>query len=97
MSEKYLGCVSNALDNVKKVIDALGDRYTVIVTADHGGHDRAHGTDMPEDVTIPMFFFGKQFAAAKQLSGVTILDIAPTVAKILGVPKAPEWEGKELI
>ena len=97
MSEKYLGCVSNALDNVKKVIDALGDRYTVIVTADHGGHDRAHGTDMPEDVTIPMFFFGKQFEAAKQLSGVTILDIAPTVAKILGVPKSPEWEGKELI
>ena len=97
MSEKYLGCVSNALDNVKKVIDALGDRYTVIVTADHGGHDRAHGTDMPEDITIPMFFFGKQFEAAKQLSGVTILDIAPTVAKILGVPKAPEWEGKELI
>ena len=36
MSEKYLECVSTALDNVKKVIDALGDRYTVIVTADHG-------------------------------------------------------------
>ena len=97
MSEAYLKCISNAIDNVKKVIEKLGDEYTVIVTADHGGHDRAHGSDMKEDVTIPMFFVGKQFEPGKQLDNVTILDLAPTIAEIMDIPAAPEWEGNILV
>ena len=30
------------------------------------------------------------------LKDVTILDIAPTIAAIMGIPAAPEWEGKNL-
>ena len=48
-------------------------------------------------MTIPMFFYGKQFVPGKELSGVSILDIAPTIADIVGVPPAKEWEGKSLI
>jgi arylsulfatase A-like enzyme len=48
-------------------------------------------------MTIPMFFLGKEFEADKAISNVSILDLAPTVAKIMGVPSAPEWEGKPLI
>lgn len=77
--------------------EECGDEYTVIVTANHGGHDRMHGTDLPEDTTIPMFYFGKQLEAAKCYSGGSILDIAPTIAKIMGVDPAPEWEGKAII
>ena len=97
MSETYLDYVSHAIGNVKRVIEAAGDEYTVIVTADHGGHDRAHGTEMPEDMTIPMFFVGKEFEAGKAIENVSILDLAPTVAKIMGVPVPREWEGKALI
>jgi len=77
MSEEYLKCINGAIENVKRVIDELGDEYTVIITADHGGHDRNHGSDMPEDMTIPMFFRGREFESGKELKSVSILDIAP--------------------
>ena len=52
---------------------------------------------MDEDMTIPMFFYGTQFVSGKELSGISILDIAPTIADIIGVSPAKEWEGKSLI
>lgn len=97
MTEPYLNLLSIALDNVKRVIEECGDEYTIIVTADHGGHDRTHGTDMPEDMTIPMFYFGEQFETGKRFSGGSILDIAPTITKIMDVPPADEWEGTSVI
>lgn len=97
MSETYLDYASRALDNVKRVIEQFGDEYTIIVTADHGGHDRIHGTDMPEDMTIPAFFCGKDFECGKELSDVSILDIAPTIADIMGIEMPREWEGKSVL
>ena len=52
---------------------------------------------MPEDMTIPIFFCGKQFEANKELEGVSILDIAPTIADVMNIPTAGEWEGKSLV
>ncbi len=97
MSETYLDYISHAISNVKRVIEETNGEYTVIVTADHGGHDRCHGTDLPEDMTIPMFFCGKQFKPDEELEGVSILDIAPTIADIMNIPPAREWEGKSLV
>ena len=97
MSECYLERISIAIDNVKRVIEECGEEYTVVVTADHGGHDRCHGTDLPEDTTIPMFYFGNQFEAGKRFSGGSILDIAPTIAKIMDIQPADEWEGTPVI
>jgi predicted AlkP superfamily pyrophosphatase or phosphodiesterase len=97
MTDAYLKCIHDAIDNVKTLIEQAGDEYTVIVTADHGGHDRAHGTDMPEDMTIPMFFYGPDFEAGKELHGVKLLDLAPTIAKLMNVNASPEWEGTPLI
>ena len=96
MSETYLDYISFAIDNVKRVVEEVGDQYTVIVTADHGGHDRSHGTDMSEDMTIPMFFCGDDFVQNKEMENVSILDIAPTIADIMGVCVPREWEGKSL-
>ena len=97
MSDTYLSYIYHAIDNVKRVIEATKGEYTVIVTADHGGHDRCHGTDLPEDMTIPMIFCGKQFTPGEELFGVSLLDIAPTIADILEVPVPREWEGKSLV
>ena len=97
MTDTYLGYVAAAVDNVRRVWERFGDEYTVIVTADHGGHSRGHGSDAPEDMTIPMFFLGEPFEAGKELHGVSLLDLAPTIAHIMGVSAAPEWEGKVLV
>lgn len=96
MRETYLDYINKAIENVKRVIEKVGDDYTVIITADHGGHDRCHGTDMPEDMTIPMFFCGKDFEQEKELENVSILDIAPTIADVMGIVTSREWEGKSL-
>lgn len=97
MTKPYLQYIHDAIDNVKRVLTEVGDEYTVIVTTDHGGHERMHGTELSEDVTIPMFFIGPSFEAGKKLSGISLLDIAPTIADIMGVPRAMEWEGKSVV
>ena len=69
----------------------------LIVTADHGGHGRGHGADIPEDMTIPVFVKAPGFAPGSTLENVNIKDLAPTIATLMGVAPAAEWEGKSLI
>lgn len=97
MSDGYLERVSSAIDNVHIIVDEFSNEYTIIVTADHGGHERNHGSDIDEDTLIPNFYIGKDFEKGKQFNGGSILDIAPTIAKIMGVSPAMEWEGKSVI
>ena len=97
MTPEYLSCIDAAIDNVRRVYEEFGNEYTVIVTADHGGHARSHGTNMAEDMTIPMFYIGEDFEEGKQLDGSTILDIAPTVTRVMGIPTPHEWEGQAII
>ena len=97
MTDEYMEAVQSSGDNIEKIITELGDEYTFIITADHGGHDRTHGTEMPEDMVIPVIIRGKDFERGKELENVNIMDLAPTVAKLLGTQPDPEWEGKSLI
>ena len=97
MSAEYLEFIRVAMDCVKKVVDAVGDEYTVVVTADHGGHDRTHGTEIDEDMIIPMFFRGDKFAENKELPTVSLLDIAPTVAEVMEIKIPDDWEGKSIL
>lgn len=96
MSPEYLEALRYSWKEVGRLTDSLPEDYTVIVIADHGGHDRTHGTTMPEDMTIPVFLKGKDFPAGSKLQNVSIKDIAPTVAALLGADPAVEWEGKPL-
>ena len=97
MSEEYIRRISIAIDNVKRVIDAYGDEYSVIIMADHGGHDRNHGQNIPEDMTIPLFFYGPEFQKGKEIEGVSLLDIAPTIAALMDIAPEEEWEGHSII
>ena len=96
MTPEYLESLRYSWKEVGRLTDSLPEDYTVIVIADHGGHDRTHGTLMPEDMTIPVFIKGKDFPAGSKLENVSIKDIAPTVAALLGADRAVEWEGKPL-
>jgi len=97
MSEEYLRRVSIAIDNTKRVIEKFGDEYTIIIVSDHGGLDRTHGFDLPEHMTIPFFFRGKEFTPGELNEATSLLDIAPTIADIMGIEPEPEWEGRSLI
>ena len=47
-------------------------------------------------MTIPMFFWGDGFAQGTQMDNISLLDIAPTVASLMGVVPEKEWEGRAL-
>ncbi|MBE7010602.1 MAG: hypothetical protein E7418_03830 [Ruminococcaceae bacterium] len=97
MSPEYIEAVETSWKEFKRIIDTLSDEYTIVITTDHGGHGRSHGTDMPEDMLIPLFIKGPDFAEGKEFEqDVNIKDIAPTIAALLGAESAQEWEGKVL-
>ena len=97
MSEEYLEAVSTSLDNVERLFRQLPEDYRFILTADHGGHERSHGTDAPEDMTTPVFLRHSTIAPGQLAASRSITDIAPTITEWLGVPADSDWEGSSLI
>ena len=97
MSDEYLRRINIAISNVKRMIDNFGDEYSVIIMADHGGHDRSHGSNLPDDMIIPLFFYGPNFAPGEIIDNTSLLDIAPTIADIMGIQSDSDWEGKSLL
>jgi predicted AlkP superfamily pyrophosphatase or phosphodiesterase len=97
MSEPYMEGLESAWKNIGRVLDAVSEEDVVIVTADHGGHGRSHGTQMPEDMTIPFFITGSGVEAGKELAQMNIKDIAPTVLKLFHIDAPREWEGSALV
>jgi len=69
-------------------------RYTVIVTADHGGHGTTHGTKNKLDTTIPWIVWGAGVAPGDTLSGVRTMDTAATVMWMLGLEAPANWTGR---
>lgn len=97
MGPEYRQAVRTVWEQIQRVMAEVEDTYSVIITADHGGHDRTHGTAMPEDMTIPVICCGKIFQPGEIQRTVSIKDLAPTVAKILGAAPAAAWEGAALV
>ena len=72
--------------------------YSLLVTADHGGHGYGHGTSDPQDVTIPWIAWGRGVNAGllKDVS-IETFDTAPTVLWLLGVDEPSEWDGSPVV
>jgi len=97
MSPEYIDAISNADACVGRVLAAAGDP-TVLLLSDHGGHDRTHGTEAPEDMTIPWILSGPGAKAGVIIDQpVIIYDTAPTIAQVLGLPLPREWDGKPVM
>jgi predicted AlkP superfamily pyrophosphatase or phosphodiesterase len=95
MSAPYLRAIENADDCVGKVLAAAGDDTVVLLQSDHGGHGRSHGTDMEEDMRIPWLLAGPGVRRGFRItSEVRIYDTCVTLAHLLGLPPAPEWDGR---
>jgi len=97
MSSGYMEAMHNSWKNIQRVLASLPEDYAVIITADHGGHGRVHGTEMVEDMTIPLILLGNGIDTAQTLEEVSIKDVAPTIVKLLGIQPDEDWEGKSLV
>jgi hypothetical protein len=68
--------------------------YTFLLTADHGGHGRTHGSERPEDVTIQWIAYGEGVRAGTELPrGIRTMDTAGTALWLLGVGVPRDWTG----
>lgn len=97
MSPEYMQGLRDAWKNIERVMEAVTEEDVVIVTADHGGHGRSHGMNIPEDMQIPFFMRGRGMEAGRELTDFSIKDIAPTVLKLFDIEAPREWEGKALV
>ncbi len=67
----------------------------VIVTADHGGHNKGHGENIPDDMLIPWVTWGKGVNVNCTITApVTTYDTAATALWLLGVPVPADFDGK---
>lgn len=68
--------------------------YTLILTADHGGHGRTHGSEAVEDVRIPWIAYGRGTEGGTTLpAGIRTVDTAATVLWLLGLAPTTVWSG----
>lgn len=85
-----------ALEIIRKAIREAGiERDSVIIlTADHGGHDKTHGSTRLEDMQIPWVAWGKAVKPGFVLSQqVYTYDTAATALWLLGVPLPKTFDG----
>lgn len=95
MSDEYLAAVSNADRCIAQVLDSYRTRPNLLQLSDHGGHDKTHGTDLEEDMTIPFLLNGPSIRSGAVLNeGVRIFDACPTLAALAGLPLHRYWHGR---
>ena len=102
MSAGYGRAVERADAAVARIIRAAdaayGDGYTLIVTADHGGQEKDHGSDDHLDVEIPWIAWGRAVQPGiLPPRTVRTVDTASTVLYLLGVDNPPRWDAKPVV
>lgn len=89
--------VDAGLGLIREAINSAGiaSRCVVIISADHGGHDKSHGSDSPEDMIIPWVVWGAGVAPGAKIAGpVTTYDTGATALWLLGIEAPRNLDGK---
>jgi hypothetical protein len=74
------------------------DRSTIIVVADHGGTGRGHGGESPSEMNVPWIIAGPGVVKDRLIiQPVSIVDTAPTIARILGIEPPGSWTGRPVL
>jgi arylsulfatase A-like enzyme len=80
-------------------LDRLGvrEKTAIVVTADHGGQGRGHGSRHPVDMTIPWVAAGAEIPVRGALKQpIATYDTAATVADLLGLDVPASWDGESV-
>jgi predicted AlkP superfamily pyrophosphatase or phosphodiesterase len=100
MSASYGEAVLRADAAVARLLTAANasfgeGAYTLIVTADHGGQDKDHGSDHELDVHIPWIAWGQVVhPGVLPPDSVDTIDTASTALYLLGVDRPTVWVSK---
>ena len=95
-SDQYLDALADADRRLGRLLAAAGDRH-IVVTTDHGGTGRDHAAGGPTDIETFVVARSPRLHAGSAWASASILDVAPTLADLLGLPPDPAWEGRSLV
>lgn len=85
-SEKYAAHIRDYDQKLHDLLNELGPEWTVVVTSDHGAVDSGtHGSDTPIQRRTPTFAYGPGVVPFRFQDPVDQLDLAPTLAVLMGV------------
>jgi predicted AlkP superfamily pyrophosphatase or phosphodiesterase len=95
--KESLKVTDQALWQVWRAIEEAGiaDSSVLLISADHGGHDKTHGLNIPDDMLIPWVAWGHGVKKGNVITApVTTYDTAATALWLLGLPLPAELNGK---
>ena len=80
---------------VQAIRDAgIAHQSVLIITADHGGHKKTHGLNIPDDMNIPWIVWGADVKHGFEIKApVVTYDTAATALWLLGVPRPKDLDG----
>lgn len=85
-------CVGTLLQAIAARADR--DRVLLVISADHGGHGRTHGSTREEDMRIPWIAWGSRVVAGDFATPVSTMDTAATALAALGLETPSDWTGR---
>ena len=101
MSKSYLQALESTDRAIATIVKGFQDlglfKHTVfVVSSDHGGHDKTHGTTAPEDMTIPWIAVGPGIKSGYVIQRpLSLIDTAATALRALGVTDYyVEWSSR---
>lgn len=103
--DRYDGEIAAADETLGAIVRVVRDhdpRAVVIVSADHGEAFGEHGsthhgtTVHDEQIHVPLVIEGEGIGPRRVASVVQTIDIAPTIASALGMPRPPRFRGRDL-
>lgn len=95
MSDPYLRQVARTDALIGRLLAAVPEHTTVIVSADHGGKGFGHFSTHPEDFTIPWIIAGPNVRKGHLIAApIATTDTAATVAHLFGLALPAEALGR---
>ncbi len=103
MSDAYLSAVTQCDQAIQKMAEAVhtlnkkGFGFHIVVVSDHGGQEKHHLSNHLDNLTIPFIAHGNMIRSGGHLDGsLSVLDIAPTISRIMDISPHPGWQGTVL-
>lgn len=91
--DHYVGRIVGAV-----AASGMADNTVIIVTGDHGGINKGHGGITLQELQTPFVIAGPGIKHDYRLDRLMLQqDIAPTIARLLGIEAPQEWTGRPVV